>query len=231
MPEGLHFVYSEPGTAVATEEFNDWYDNEHVPLRLAVPGFKSWSRWIAVDGQHPAYATIYDLASPSVVTGAPYANLENTPSEREKSILSRISLLDYRTYERDTPFIPPKGGEAFDPTAPGPFACIVEVDVKPEGAEDFEKWYLEEHIPLLTQVPGWIRSRRFGLVDSGAVGADARNAKPAKYLAIHDMEDPAALQGEEFRAALDTEWTKKSLANTTNFAMRVFKLTRSWKGE
>ncbi|KAI0634617.1 hypothetical protein C8Q77DRAFT_1055871 [Trametes polyzona] len=231
MPEGLLFVYSEPGDAVTTEEFNDWYDNEHVPLRLPVPGFQSWSRWVAVDGQHPAYVAIYDLASPSVVTDPAHAALADTRSEREKSIISRIALLDRRTYARRGPVVPPKGGDAaFDPAKPGPFACIVEIDVKPE-AEDFNRWYDEEHIPMMAKVPGWIRSRRFVLVDAGAIGSDAGSAKPAKYCAIHDMEDPATLEREEFKAATETEWTKKSMGNATRFSARVFRLARSWKSE
>ena len=31
---------------VAEDEFHDWYDTEHVPERLAVPGFLNAERWI-----------------------------------------------------------------------------------------------------------------------------------------------------------------------------------------
>lgn len=34
MPAGYLWVMSEPGEAVTLEEFTDWYDNEHVPLRM-----------------------------------------------------------------------------------------------------------------------------------------------------------------------------------------------------
>ena len=37
MADGLLFVYTDPGPVPAAE-FNDWYDNEHGPARLAVPG-------------------------------------------------------------------------------------------------------------------------------------------------------------------------------------------------
>ena len=36
MADDLLFVYSSPGI-VDLAEFTDWYDNEHVPARLAVP--------------------------------------------------------------------------------------------------------------------------------------------------------------------------------------------------
>ena len=31
---------------VAEDEFHDWYDTEHIPERLAVPGFLNAERWL-----------------------------------------------------------------------------------------------------------------------------------------------------------------------------------------
>jgi len=31
---------------VAADEFNDWYDTEHVPERERVPGFMRIERWV-----------------------------------------------------------------------------------------------------------------------------------------------------------------------------------------
>ena len=50
--DGLLFVYSDPGTIPVTE-FNDWYDNEHGPARLTVPGISAGYRFRALDGQAP----------------------------------------------------------------------------------------------------------------------------------------------------------------------------------
>ena len=46
-PPGLLFVFGEPGPGVTDEEFNDWYDNEHVPLRMAIPTIRRAIRWTA----------------------------------------------------------------------------------------------------------------------------------------------------------------------------------------
>ncbi|KAJ7890554.1 hypothetical protein B0H14DRAFT_2689813 [Mycena olivaceomarginata] len=48
--EGLVFVYLEPGP-VSEADLNDWYDNEHAPLKLTVPGVKSAIRYKAVGGR------------------------------------------------------------------------------------------------------------------------------------------------------------------------------------
>ena len=37
MAAGLFYVYTDPGT-VDEAEFHDWYDHEHGPARLTVPG-------------------------------------------------------------------------------------------------------------------------------------------------------------------------------------------------
>ncbi|KAI9070279.1 hypothetical protein FKP32DRAFT_1586293 [Trametes sanguinea] len=230
---GLLLVFSEPGAAVTTDEFNDWYDNEHVPLRIPIPGFQSWSRWTAVDGKRPTYAAIYDLSSPAVVSQPPYADLANTRSERERSILARLALLDRRTYELLEPVHPPKTGDAYDPAKPGRVLSIVEIDMKPEpGAEEeFNKWYDEEHIPLLAQVPGWVRSRRFVLVDAGAIGSEAEEGRPPKYLAIHEWEGMEAFERPDFIAATETEWTKRVLQNVAVFERRRMTLLRTWENK
>ena len=40
-------------SAAPEDEFHDWYDLEHIPERLAVPGFLNAQRWIAAES--PAY--------------------------------------------------------------------------------------------------------------------------------------------------------------------------------
>ncbi|KAL7284890.1 hypothetical protein ACG7TL_002204 [Trametes sanguinea] len=228
---GLLLVFSEPGAAVTADEFNDWYDNEHVPLRIPIPGFESWSRWTAVDGKRPTYAAIYDLSSPEVASEPPYADLANTRSEREQSILARLALLDRRTYRLLEPVHPPKAGDAYDPAQPGRVLSIVEIDMKPEpGAEEeFNRWYDEEHIPLLAQVPGWVRSRRFVLVDAGAIGSEAKDVKPPKFLAIHEWEGMEAFERPDFIATTETEWTKRVLEKVAVFERRRMTLLRTWE--
>ena len=37
-------------TGVSREEFDAWYDTEHIPERQRVPGFRSAQRWLSADG-------------------------------------------------------------------------------------------------------------------------------------------------------------------------------------
>src|ERR1700733_3577025 len=57
-----------------TDEFNDWYDLEHIPERRAVPGFGACERWIGEEQPALSVAT-YDLDSVEGLRSKAYAAL------------------------------------------------------------------------------------------------------------------------------------------------------------
>jgi hypothetical protein len=56
---------------VAADEFNDWYDTEHVPERQRVPGFLTLQRWIGAENPKQSVAT-YDLDRLAVLQSPGY---------------------------------------------------------------------------------------------------------------------------------------------------------------
>lgn len=73
------------------EEFNDWYDTEHLPQRARLPGFLSASRWVCTRG-FPRSLAVYDLDGLSALTSPDYlavAGLNSTPWSRR--ILARTA--------------------------------------------------------------------------------------------------------------------------------------------
>src|SRR5436189_924 len=56
---GLLAVWTDIAPEVE-REFNDWYNTEHIPQLLGVPGFLSGRRYLAVEGE-PKYLALYDL--------------------------------------------------------------------------------------------------------------------------------------------------------------------------
>ena len=232
---GLLLVYSEPGPAVSPEEYNNWYDNEHVPLRLPIPSFHSWSRWVAADGKQPSYVAIYDIDSPDSINDSAYTSLASTRSEREKSIIARLALLDRRAYRLHEPVHPPKAGDAYDVRKPGPFLSITAMDIPEEHVAEFNQWYNEEHIPLFSKVPGWVRTRRFVFEEGAASGTDESlrptGGRPQRFVALHEWERKEAVGSEEHKAAVSTPWTVKFKGIATRFEPRLFKLWKSWERE
>ena len=70
----------------AEEEFNRWYQQQHIPERLAVPGFYTARRYHAVDGQ-PAYMAVYECESIDVLKSKAYLERLANPTDWTRKIM------------------------------------------------------------------------------------------------------------------------------------------------
>jgi hypothetical protein len=207
MADDLLFVYSSPGP-VDLAEFTDWYDNEHVPARLALDGFGAVSRFRAADSLTPEWLAAYAV-KPGTLDGAAYKAVWEQASAREKRIMS-LATIDRRLYAP----ISDSGATAEAP----PVLMAVSMSV-PESAEaDMEAWYVEEHIPMLLAVPGWRRSRRYALTSGDG----------PRYLSLHEIDSPESFDRPEYKAAISTPWRNRVVASAIGREKRVFDLHRSF---
>lgn len=61
------------------KQFNEWYNEEHVPALLDVPGVRGASRYASIEGT-PKYVAIYELDDPAVRTSDAWKKaVEMTP--------------------------------------------------------------------------------------------------------------------------------------------------------
>jgi hypothetical protein len=207
MPDDLLFVYSSPGT-VDLAEFTDWYDNEHVPARLALDGFGAVNRFRAADSLAPEWLATYDVER-GTLDGAAYKSVWEQASAREKRIMAAATV-DRRLYS-------PISDSGATGQAP-PVLMAVSMSV-PESAEaDMEAWYVEEHIPMLLAVPGWRRSRRYVLSSGSA----------PKYLSLHEIDSHASFDRPEYKAAVSTPWRNRIVESAIGREKRVFELYKSF---
>lgn len=221
-------VFAEPNPSISDSDFNDWY-NESVTLHLADPTFHSWARFKAVDGQKPAYAAYYDLSSHNAALVALKSTLAKIG---DAGVSERFEALDWRTYEvytGSTPLLEPS--ELYDPKVTAPYTLFAGVSVREEDEEELNRWFDEEHIPMLSKMPGWVRSRKFVLKDAGKTGG--QEGRPPKYLAVHEWttgpEEREA--SEEYKAAVSTEWMARVAKTMTAMERRQFGLLRRWDRE
>jgi hypothetical protein len=49
VPKGLILAYSRPASLAKANDYNDWYDNEHLPEVLTVPGIQRIRRYKPID--------------------------------------------------------------------------------------------------------------------------------------------------------------------------------------
>jgi hypothetical protein len=141
-------------TGVAEDEFNDWYDLEHIPERQRVPGFLACERWIGAYNPKISVAT-YELDNVDVLKGPGYRAIGgDNLSVWSKRVTARVKML--MRYEGAQ--IPP-GDEAAPNGAAG--LLVNAMSVAPEHEHEFNEWYNAEHIPALAAVPGTLCARRY----------------------------------------------------------------------
>jgi hypothetical protein len=171
-------------TKVAEDEFNDWYDTEHIPERQRVPGFLVCQRWIGAENPKQSVAT-YDLESHAVLRSPAYQAIggENL-SPWSKRVTARTERI--LRFEGDQ-ILPGDG------TAPENAGGLLLVGMTPAlGVETaFNAWYDNEHVPALARVPGVLSARRFRTAVGGS----------PKYVALYHLASPGVVDGADWKQA------------------------------
>jgi len=60
-------------------EWEHWHSSEHMPERLAIPGFLRGTRWVARSGE-PSYFVLYEVAELATITTGAYLERLNHPT-------------------------------------------------------------------------------------------------------------------------------------------------------
>lgn len=67
------------------KEFDDWHAHEHMPERLAIPGFLRGSRWVAERGE--GYFILYETQSEATISAGPYVERLNNPTPWSRNMM------------------------------------------------------------------------------------------------------------------------------------------------
>lgn len=210
---GVLYVTMQPQPSLPVSHFHDWYNNEHGPTRLRLPFVANGFRYRASDlanagtEEMPEWMAIYDITDMDTMLQEPYLRLRAPPvkSQREVDTMAQIKvvrkLFDF-VESRESPAF--QKLERVGAEGEGNVMVAVFFHLHP-GADkkaELDKWYRQEHIEMLSKVPGWLRTRRF--VTSSV---DSRSA--VEYLALHEYSPNNGLDGPEFTAATTTAWAKE----------------------
>ncbi|KAJ7781959.1 hypothetical protein DFH07DRAFT_1055482 [Mycena maculata] len=161
-------------------------------------------RYRAVDSQTPTWLTLYDIDKPDTTNSEAYNALKDLASDKEKTIWPKIAGLSRRSYVHMRTFTHPNvTAEAL----PSRYVLIVSLEMTgPEGEDELNRWYNEEHMDLL--------SKKGALTD-----------KPVfKYLAIHELDNSDFQRTPEFKHAISTEWRNRVMQQCLGRESRVFEL-------
>jgi antibiotic biosynthesis monooxygenase (ABM) superfamily enzyme len=177
------------------DELNRWYAEEHLPALLAVPGYRSARRYVAVEGE-PKYMAFWEIDSIEAFRSQERQVAINTPwSDRLKP--HRQSQL--AIYEQVFPTEGVRRGPAWgDGRTEEGGLMVIRIDVAPEDEADFNAWYDEEHLPALCAVPGVIAARRFRALEG-----------EPKYMAVYSLVGPEVQSSAPWKQAIDTPWSAR----------------------
>lgn len=177
-------------SGAAEDEFNDWYDLEHIPERERVPGFLMCQRWI---GDAKTSIATYDLESPDVLKSAPYRAIA----------YENLSVWSKRVTAQCKRLLRFEGVQTLpgDKVGPGDAGALLfnAMNVDPAHEADFNAWYDQEHIPALAAVPGCLMARRFRATDKGS----------HKYLAVYHLTGVEVQESAAWKKAVDTPWSAR----------------------
>jgi hypothetical protein len=192
MPKGLLFAAFD-FTGAHEDEFHDWYDTEHVPERMRVPGFINAERWIGAENPKLHVAT-YDLENVGVLESPAYRAVGgNNQSVWTKRVTGMSKRLMRFVGEQILP------GDLTAASGAGAL-LVATMDVDPAAEAEFNKWYNEEHLPQLGAVPGVLSARRYRATDSES---------ERRYLALYHLRDDSVPQSDAWSKAAYTPWTER----------------------
>ncbi|MBI4636781.1 MAG: hypothetical protein HY727_10580 [Candidatus Rokubacteria bacterium] len=172
------------------EEFNRWYNEEHLAERLSVPGFLSGARYEAVKGG-PKHLACYELEGAAVLESEAYRRVQANPTERTKrsgpTTIATTYIRNVYTMIHPAALTPEIAASDMAPALQ-----IGRMDVPPEVDAEFNIWYNTIYVPNYEKVPGVIRGRRYRAVTGTPT-----------YLTLYEFEHPKVSEGAAWLAQRD----------------------------
>jgi hypothetical protein len=188
------------------DEFNRWYDTEHNPVLLEVPGVVANWRGQCLDDQGQKYFFLYIHKNLDVQHSAPYQQASATKWARE--VRPYLKNFDPRNYQIILPGSRPTTLEK------GNVIQTQVTDVVLEKEEEFNTWYDHEFIPTMLKIPGIITVWR----------AICLAEKGPKYLTVVFQKSVTARQSKAYKKALHTSGLENLRPYMKNYACSNYEI-------
>ncbi len=188
------------------DEFNAWYNTEHIAQITSIPGFLNGRRYMALEGI-PKYLALYEMQDETVAAGREFQQVLTHPTPW--SARMRAFYAPYRSLQTCRLIF--ATGEP--PARDASYLYIVKMDIAAEFEQEFNEWYSQEHVPGLASTPGCLRARRFRAVEG----------KP-KYMAVYELENPGVPSSAAWAKARDTAWTERIRPHIQHLERRFYQL-------
>ena len=191
-PQGLLYVEVDCPPELEAE-FHGWYNTEHIPERLRIPGFVSGRRYAALEGT-PRWLAAYELESPAVLESPEYLRwlgpLQTAWTKRmvsstrvHRSVFQLVQRADSTTH--------------LEQVHPLTGLLVVRYEASPADRKKLSLWHDTEFCRDLLQLPGVMSASRYG------------SAEGEEQLILYTLEYPWVVQEPTFARLWTAGWESR----------------------
>ncbi len=189
-PQGL--LYVEVDCPPELEgEFHAWYNQEHIPERLRIPGFVSARRYAALEGS-PRWLAAYELTGLAVLDSPEYRQWLGGPLQTAWTARMVSSTKVHRSVFR---LATCTHGTAIPDRVSGLLA--VRYEAFPAEGEKLSRWHDSEFSPALLATVGVVSTARY------------ENTDGPQQLGLYELEQPWVVQDARFARVWTGGWDSR----------------------
>ena len=214
-PRAITLIKLDPPSE-REEEWNEWYSTVHSPGRFEC-GFLAFRRFEIVPGEPPVDTRQSDQAKYLAIMELPNTDVLTTPEY--DAITERWLATPPDSFEHLTMTLPnfargvlERIGEYPDeqPLLPDTTCVFLSAhDVPVEVADEFNEWYVEEHMPLVLDEPGFNAVRRYVHRSDEFPPMLSRGGELFTHLSLWDIDGVDAFRNPKFANYIVTPWQKR----------------------
>lgn len=215
-PRAITVIKTDPPQE-REDEWNDWYSSVHSPGRFEC-GFLAFRRFEIVpdqpqvdtrQGGQAKYLAIMELPDTEVLTGPAYDAVTErwmaTPPDSFEHLTMTLPKLARGVLELIGQYPEPN-----QPLLPDTKYVFLSAHEVPEAIhEEFNEWYVEEHMPLVLCEPGFNTVRRYVHRSDEFPPILGEGGELFTHLSIWDIDGIEAFQNPKFANYSVTPWQER----------------------
>lgn len=183
--EGLLYVEVDCPSELEGE-FHAWYNLEHVPERLKIPGFLDGHRYAALEGG-PRWLAAYRLESPAVLESPEYRKWMGplmTPWTKRMISSTRVRRSVFRSIR----------GDAMGDVDRGTGLLAIRYASAPAERRKLHGWHDDVFWPELSRIPGVVRADRYEDIET------------SEHLVLYHLANSWVIQDGQFARTWTAGW-------------------------
>lgn len=219
-PQTYFFLVFNSPLPGREDEYNQWYDQQHAPDVVSIPGFVSAQRFVynsdvqlrEVALKKPKYLVMYKIVTSDLPAVIAEVNRRLKSGETRASTSLDPTAGQMYIYRAFRPEVPGAKGQPAD-AKPGPMQTYYQIvfgDAAAGKDDEFNTWYDNDHAPNMVAAPGFVFAQRAIINEVQMMPI----ANPSRYLALFEIRTsdlPAVfrykMRGSEPPPAFDRERT------------------------